>query len=172
MIDLTVFAAGTAVFAFSLFLHVIVWRFFRPSRQLVWLITLFLILPAALFLAAASPAGKCSPIPASTRLLFAYIWNLALSLAYILTYPPIQTGCPSLNIIAAVYSSGAEGMTEEEILKIFSQDSLFSQRLYDLVGDGLVSLNSEDAGITRAGRGLAAFFSGYRRLLGLPKGEG
>ncbi len=168
MIDYEVFAAGTAVFLLSLALHVIVWRVRRPTRQLAWLVSLFFLLPAALYLG----YWFLGPAPNISRLLLAGVWNFALSLAYILTYPPIQTGCPSLCIIAAVYSAGKKGMTEEEIQKIFSQDSLFSQRMYDLVGDGLVSLRSRDAGITSTGRGLVTFFTLYRRILGLPKGEG
>ncbi|HDL65011.1 MAG TPA: hypothetical protein ENH12_06435 [Proteobacteria bacterium] len=174
MINPLILALGGASFLFAFFIHVLFWRIFRPEKQIFWLATIFLMLPTliygAIFLIK-TPADMTSLI-SPFNLILSLIWHYALSAAYIMTYPPIQTGCPSLNIVLAVFRSGREGLSEGEIRNIFSTDSLLSGRIRDLKSDGLIDLKEGAWGLTFPGRFLRTFFSVYRRLLGLPAGEG
>lgn len=106
------------------------------------------------------------------NLIFTLLWHGALSSAYIMTYPPIQAGCPSLKIMLAVSSSLSEGMTSEEINQLFPEDTLFTERIEDLEKEGLITLKYDVWGITFTGRLLSKFFAAYRNLLKLPIGEG
>lgn len=162
-----VIALGTASFLVAFFLHAALWRRGRPAREMTRLFVIFAVLPLPFYLAAgAAEPGRALP------LLFAFLWHLALSAAYIMTYPPIQAGCPSLKIVLLVKNAGAKGLSAEEIRSLFSRDALFDERFRDLVKDGLVAFKYDAWGITLGGRVLSRVFLLYRRLLGLPLGEG
>jgi len=169
--------AGTLGFFLTLALHILIWRLIKPVRQIVWLIIIFLLLPLLGYLSVFVGiliAGSNSLIQATAwlELLFAFIWQLALSLAYIMTYPPIQTGCPTLIIVLAVYRSMPGGLSAGEIRNLFSEHTLFDERKRELKEDGLVQLEDSVWRLTRAGKVISAIFWKYRRLLKLPPGEG
>ena len=162
-----ILSEGTASFLGALALHILAWRWKKPPREMTWLLVIFILLPAAAWLAGII-LGGVEP----ERAALAFIWHTALSLAYIMTYPPIQAGCPSLKIVLAVHRSGDEGLSREGISALFSEESMFDERFNNLVEDGLVSWQYDAWGITGAGRIIARFFLFYRRLLKLPLGEG
>ncbi len=162
-----VIALGTASFLVAFFLHAALWRRGRPEREMTRLFVIFAALPLPFYLA----AGAAGPGRAGL-LLFAFLWHLALSAAYIMTYPPIQAGCPSLKIVLLVKGAGEKGLTADEIRSLFTRDALFEERFRDLVKDGLVAFKYDAWGITLGGRVLSRIFLAYRRLLKLPLGEG
>lgn len=177
MINPVIFLWGGASFLIALLVHILVWRIFQPPRQMMWLVIIFIIFPGLLFITlfavshlGTEPTGRFLASPFNLFLLI--IWHTALSSAYIMTYPPIQTGCPSLKIILAIHSFMPEGLTAEKINEFFSQDTLFTDRFNDLIEDGLISWEYDTWGITATGKLLSKFFSTYRRFLKLPTGEG
>jgi len=162
MVHPIVLLAGSGCFLAALVLHIVIWRTRRPSREMFWLVVIFLIVPVVpMLLLFRSGSGVIAAI----------IFHWALSLAYIMTYPPIQAGCPSLKIILAVDKAGEPGLSLKEIEEIFSQDTLFFDRFDDLISDGLIAWKYDTWGISATGRWLTRFFSAYRRLLKLPLGE-
>jgi hypothetical protein len=173
MIGLRVIAIGTASFLGAFIVHAALWRGGRPRREMTKLFTLFILLPLPLYAAGVlmqvlDPENPGSALP----VLFSYIWHLALAGAYIMTYPPIQAGCPSLKIVLMVKNAGPQGLSAGEIRGLFSRDALFEERFQDLVKDGLVAFKYDAWGITLGGRVLSRIFLAYRRLLNLPLGEG
>lgn len=106
------------------------------------------------------------------RLIYRSLLLASFSLLYIMTYPPIQAGCPSLKIVLAIKAVGEKGLSFEEILALFPPESLFADRFDDLVGEGLISWQYDSWGISATGRWIARFFRFFRRLLDLPLGEG
>jgi hypothetical protein len=173
MISLAVIAIGTATFLGAFLVHAAVWRRGRPPREMTRLFAIFLALPFSLYLAAALAVYVGDLTGASLYpFLFAFLWHLALSSAYIMTYPPIQAGCPSLKIVLLVKNAGPAGLSADEIRSLFSRDALFEERFYDLVKDGLVAFKYDAWGITLGGRVLSRLFIAYRCLLKLPLGEG
>lgn len=140
-----------------------------PRKQILWLGIIFIILPAALYLLkvirAAGDGG-------SEGIFFVFLWHVLLSLVYIMSYPAVQAECPTLKIVLSVADSMPNGMTIEDVGDIFSEDALLNERVEDLIRDGLIFLNEDKCVLSCKGYLLAAFFSGYRGLLGLPAGEG
>ncbi len=157
---------GTASFLAALAVHILTWRRSKPPREMAWLVGIFLALPALAYLGVLIFTGG------TWRLILAFIWHSALSSAYIMTYPPIQAGCPSLKIILEVHRHRAAGLSREEINGLFPPESMFSDRFDDLVEEGLISWQYDAWGISGTGRLLARFFLAYRRILNLPLGEG
>ena len=102
----------------------------------------------------------------------AALWHLALSLSYIMTYPPIQTGCPSLLIVRAVHQARPEGLGENELIAMFTDRELLTERIKDLTGDGFIKLQDEAWGLNLSGKIIGRIFRLYRRVLNLPRGEG
>ncbi len=168
MVTPSLIAWGTAGFLASLLLHVILWRWRKPPREMMWLVIIFILLPGLVYL------GIFLGIRAAEggAWLLSYLWLSALSAAYIMTYPPIQAGCPSLKIVLEVHRNRSRGLSREEIDGIFPREAMFSDRFDDLVEDGLVSWEYDAWGITGTGRLVARFFLAYRRLLRLPIGDG
>ena len=177
MVEPLVLLWGTISFTAALVVHIIIWRIFQPNRQMMWLVVIFIILPGLLYIAlfiifylGALP-HRCF-LASPFNLFFTLIWHCALSSAYIMTYSPIQAGCPSLKIMLSIAATMPEGMTFKDIEQIFSEDTLFSDRIEDLEEDGLITLKYNAWGMTFTGRLLSEFFLAYRKLLKLPLGEG
>lgn len=167
MIDYFILVLGTCSFIITLIIHISVWRLIRPVRQMVWLAAIFIILPSAIYLFL-----FYSHYLPEFDIVFAFLWHIALSSAYIMSYPLFQADCPSLKIILAISSYMPEGITEDSINRLFSQDILLYDRMEDLVNDGLILSKNGSWIISYKGRLLSSFFLIYRRLLGLPPGEG
>ena len=105
---LSAMASGTAGFLAALAIHIIVWRWRKPPREMMWLVVIFILLPGVVYAGILLAAGRADSSPAgfgptAWNLLFSYIWLCALSSAYIMTYPPIQAGCPSLRIVLEIH---------------------------------------------------------------------
>jgi hypothetical protein len=178
MITPSIFLWGTISFLIALMVHILIWRFKKPPREMMWLVVIFILLPGIIYFGIvlsslfSSSRQSCFAHPDIINRILTFIWHSALSSAYIMTYPPIQAGCPSLKIMLAIYSSRTAGMTIKDIERIFPEDTLFSDRFDDLIEDGLISWKYDAWGITGTGRLLARIFLTYRRLLKLPIGEG
>ena len=167
MINSSILSLGTYSFFASLIIHILIWRLIRPSKHLVWLGIIFIILPLAIYLTFPFFVDI-----SALATVFAFLWHTALSSAYIISYPLFQADCPSLKIILAIYSYMPKGLTEESINKLFSQDILLYGRIEDLVNDGLIVSKNGAWVMSYKGRLLSLVFFIYRRLLGLPPGEG
>ena len=168
---------GTLGFIITLILHIFIWRLYRPTRQILLLAIIFILLPLMGYLSIfiiiiIYGANSLLQVTTSLELLFAFIWHFALSLAYIMTYPPIQTGCPTLIIVLAVYRSMKEGLSAGDIRNLFSEHILFIERMRELEEDGLVQSKDSIWRLTFAGKTVRAVFGKYRRILKLPIGEG
>jgi hypothetical protein len=177
MIDPQIILWGTTSFLVALALHILIWRGFHPPREMALLIIIFLIFPGLIYftLFIISISGGARPecfLGSLPNLIFTFIWHAAFSCAYIMTYPPIQAGCPSLKIMLVVSASMPDGMEWREIELTFSKEALLLNRIEDLKKDGLLTLKYDIWGISGTGRLISWIFINYRRLLNLPLGEG
>lgn len=176
-ITLLVFLIGTASFLCSMLVHIQVWRALPHARTIARLFAIFVIWPALFFLALAG-AGFIFESPGSwfirnpANLSYVYIWHLELSAIYIMTYPAIQAQSPTLVLLLAIARNMPEGLDARQIREIFSSDALLHDRFADLVSDGFLICMGEEYTLTAKGRILRAIFFAYRRLMGLPRGEG
>jgi len=176
-VTLFTFLAGTASFLLAMLLHAVRWRIPLSARTTAGLFATFVAWPAAAYLvlfglghALQSPGSWF--VRAPFHLLFVYVWHLALSAVYIMTYPAIQAESPSLVMMLAVAAKMPEGADMEDICQAFPPQSLLRDRLDDLLADGLLQDSGAGYVLSWKGQLLAAVFTNYRRLLGLPMGEG
>ena len=168
MIDLRVFILGAAGFLLAFFIHIAIWRVKKPANEISGLFFIFIALPAIIYALVLLSLGQC--FLSRPDIVFSFILEILLSLSYIMTYPAIQAPSPSLRIIWAAHSIiGGLGM--EEVIRIFPKDSL-SNCLDNLKDAGLIYLKEDKVTLSPGGRLLSGGFRWYRRLLGLPNGEG
>jgi hypothetical protein len=132
--------------------QLLLWRHFKPRRQILALFALYFS-PAAFLLLFAPPAG---------------VFLLGLSFAYVMTFPAIQAESPTLRLIRLLRENGGE-MAESELIRLLGEGSILDDRKRDLASDGLIGEKGE---LGLAGRGLALFFRAYRRMAGLKEGNG
>jgi hypothetical protein len=164
-----VFALALLLFLVSLLVHVLIWRIRRPRHDALALFLTFSTVPAAAMgalVAAGFVAGPGADIAATVLL------HGALSACYIASYPAAQALSPSLDILLLIDSSTGGSMSREEILANYSEDILIRERIEDLGRSTLVRRLGNDFSLSPAGGAVALFFKVYRRLLGLPTGEG
>lgn len=151
---------GAAWFAAALALHVVVWRWLAPRRELPWLFAILLGVPCV--------AWACSP--GNVR---AFVVAASLSLAYIQTYPAAQARSPSLLILAAARRLSANGcVTRDDLAAAVRADMSLDVRFSDLDRERLLEPTADGLRLTRTGRILAAAFVMLRRALNLGQGAG
>lgn len=154
-------------FAATLAVHVVIWRLCRVRREMLWVFVLFLLLPLAAALALALSGHVLAEY-----VLAGWLIHIALSAAYVLTYPAFREEIPSFRILRTLAQAGERGMTQEEVLSLLEKSSLFSDKMTDLTSDGLLREVSGHVRLTLAGRAIAVLFRSYRRVLGLQSGLG
>lgn len=153
-------AVGIGWFIVALAVHVAVWRWVAPRRELPWLFVILLGVPAA--------AWACSP--GSVR---AFVVAASLSLAYIQTYPAAQARSPSLLILTAARRLAAQGcVTRDDLAAAVRADMSLDVRFSDLDRERLLEQTADGSRLTLAGRLLAMAFVAFRRALNLGQGVG
>lgn len=169
--DPKVILYGFIMFLTCLSLHVVSWRIRIPKSDALALCFLFIALPAAFFVFVFGSSWNplnVSGIDAVAVLVF----HFALSLVYISSYPAAQAISPSLEMLLVIASSPDRRLTAEGVLERFNDQGLLHARVDDLKGSVLVSQRNGCLELTAAGKAVIVFFVLYRRLLGLPVGEG
>lgn len=154
-------AVGIAWFVVALVVHVLVWRWAAPRRELPWLFVILLGVPAA--------AWAWSP--GNVR---AFVVAASLSLAYIQTYPAAQARSPSLLILTAARRLAAQGRcaTRNDLAAAVRADMSLDVRFSDLDRERLLEQTSDGPRLTPLGRLLAMAFVAIRRALNLGQGAG
>lgn len=97
---------------------------------------------------------------------------LLLASAYVQTYPAFQEDIPSFKILLSLKSSTSGALSEKQIVDMLADDDLLTDKIQDLVDDGLVSRTDNHLKVTRTGQLLSFFFLSYRSWLGLESGNG
>ena len=133
------------------------------------LFSIFLVVPTAvaLLILAAGAVVPEARMPDALEVAAVLLLHLALSSAYIQSYPAAQAMAPSLEIAYAVRRSMPRGLSREELLARLNTGALVQERVEDLVADRLVRVEGDRYFLTPASAGLIRFFLGLRALLGL-----
>lgn len=169
MLYLNCLAWGLGSFAAIFFVHLAIWRTGQVRREMLWLFVLFLFIPTA-----------TAAIAVFVGLPLSEVWMtlllcLAVSAAYIQTYPALKEDIPSFKILLCVHalaSSDTSGVMAEEVVATVGGTGLITVKLDELNGDRLLLEHQGNIILAPAGRVLALFFYYYRRLLGLAAGKG
>lgn len=163
---LMVFSLGALSFGVSFIVHVAVWRSMKPCRDLRMLWAVFLGAPILSFLGSLFLGADLQGV------MLALLLQLLLAGAYIISYPAVASIAPTLRIVFFVASSKQQGVSESEIKNALDEAGAIDSCILSLKGAGLLSMQDNGYLLTPQGRLLAGVFCLYRRLLGLPQGEG
>lgn len=177
---MNVFLAAFVLFSAAVCLHIAVWMVVKPRGHISALAFVFLVFPAILSIVVMSLGqgvlynAGLSFAASLTREEWAaaLLMHFSFSSAYILTYPAIQAGCPSLRMLLIIGSGMPEGITHENLRKEFGMEALFLPRVNDLLDSNFVREDNDMLVLTATGRILAGFFALYRKAIGLPAGMG
>jgi hypothetical protein len=174
MITSLTFVIGSASFTVSFLAHLILWRVYRPRRELNWLVCIFFLLPIVCYLGLLFilPQVKGSLIVGWPSIFYISLWHILLSLVYLLSYPAVQSPCPSLKIILLISKVMPSGLSFAELNESFSHGQLYGDSFSNLKDDGMLYIENDRYHISHKGRWLVIFFTVYRKLFGLPEGEG
>lgn len=156
---------GITVFVICLCIHLLLWRIRRPGNEVLALLLIFFIMPLLVicFLRFLDGVEFLShPVNLATISLL----HLALSIAYIITYPAARATSPTLKILLVVASAMPNGLTRAEIVKYVDVPELFSNCLKDLECS-LIAKEGDGFVLTRKGKLAVRFLILFRRMLGL-----
>jgi hypothetical protein len=159
--------SGLALFAMIFGVHIACWRARVVRREMLWLLLLFIVLPAAVAGALIVDGSIYGP-----DILAAGMICLACSVVYVQTYTAIKEDIPSFRILLYLDACGDRGANEREVLEQLMSDTLFSDKIANLVDDSLIAVDNNTYRLKPAGRFLARTFLVYRRMLGLTLGAG
>ena len=168
----SILSCGLGLLAFSMFLHIVVWRAFPVKNQPSRLAVIFVVLPA-LILAFCYLAGLSSwrsiPHWSWASWLLIYLLDLPLSLAYMVLYTLVTGFSPSISILEHVEENMPQGLPRDQLLPHwFTHDRLAGARHDNLVKRGLVSDNGGVLQLQPRGKFVAICFLIFRRFIGLP----
>ena len=156
-------SAAVLTLAAGILIQILIWNYYsRLHRshvpdQMALLFLIFAGLPFAVFLINGNPDQL--------------VWSLGFGGSYIMTFPAVAAKSPSILIID--YLSRNPNADQGEIFEaLVSKADLVGDRVQDLRCDGLSSSKSSEFKPSRAGMMIGYIFLFYRRLLGLPPGEG
>ncbi|MEK8015729.1 MAG: hypothetical protein VSS75_002595 [Candidatus Parabeggiatoa sp.] len=156
---------GLLCFLFALIAQIFIWRIWAPKKQIVWLFGIFLGMPLFVLIACANGFE----LTLLDSFAVALLW-LALSVAYIQTYPALKEDIPSFRLLLLLDKH--PGMSKEAIIEAMKQENIFSAKLDELENDTLLVNKKGRLELSPAGRKLADLFYYYRKILGLKPGEG
>ena len=156
---------GLTVFVICLCIHLLLWRIRRPGNEVLVLLLIFFIMPLLVICFSRFLYGVeflSHPVNLATISLL----HMALSSAYIATYPAAKATSPTLKILLIVASAMPTGLTRADIVNHVDVPELFSNYLKDLECS-LIAKEGDGFVLTWKGRLTVSFFILFRRMLGL-----
>lgn len=162
---------GLGLFLLCLGLHLLLWRCRVPYMSSLLLLVIFFAPAAAIVLYSSAGAPWVLPLT-MPEILAALLLHASLAAAYIASYPAVRAVSPSLDILLIIESSRDKKITREELKKKFSDIRLVHARIDDLKDYHFMIEQGDRFCLASAGKAVVALFTLYRRLLGLPQGEG
>lgn len=163
LISLNLWQYGVLSYLFCHLLHLLVWRSSGIEPGVRLLFTLLVGVPVLIYLNLLLKFGVAWIAPALIHFL--------LAANYIAIYPAFQASSPTIRILAFLWKT-KRTMGERELVSQFGTQDLMGKRVEDLTLSGLVRAENGALLLSAKAKLLAGFFVFYRRLLGLPRGEG
>jgi hypothetical protein len=140
-----------------------------PKNDVLTLFVIFLGIPLCVFfLLVFKGQGNWDTI----ELLQILILHSSLALVYIASYPAAQAHSPSLSILLIIGSSAKGHLTAEEINRQYTTDQTIIRRVDELEIYGMIEKRDNVFILKPIARVIIRLYIFYRRLLGLPPGEG
>jgi len=159
-----------ALFATAFAVHWLLWRLWRPKRQIVSLLYLFEgVLGVVLLLAWLVPNWPFWRSGVWPWLHVALFYE-AVSLAYIVAFSALEQDSPSMTIVVFVADAKGQGRTREELYNLIGQDFIIGYRFESMVHGQLIEKVGDVYRLTLKGALWARVFLFYRRLFRLRLG--
>ncbi len=160
----TVLYLGLELFCFCLAAHIVIWRVFRPRKQIVLLTLIFTFGPSLMLgivvLASRIDLSSCG---------LALLLHLALAAVYINLYTLVAGFSPSIGILERVDESMPRGLQRNELAPPwFNDENLSGARRENLLSSGLVYESGGLLLLSPRGLLVSRIFLTFRRFLGLP----
>ena len=167
--SIEVLSNGFMTFSACLVFFIISIRVHRPKKEIMYVLTIFIIVPTIIFAIIFFTNDFRQDI-----LNFMVITEIhyVMSLAFIQTYPVLRIEIPTFKILLLLNNAKSAGLTKLKLKELMPEGELLTDRLMDLSNDGLISYNDGILDLKFPGRILALIFCYYRRLLGFPIGRG
>ena len=165
---------GIETFTVCWLVHVIVWRLFKPKTYLVWLPSIFFLLPACIWLY----SGARSTIGIDAAVTQPYIAGMSLhfflSCCYICGFAGVAEYSPSAEILKVIKRHMPGGVSTASLqVQAFTEYALTGKRIDHLLGSKLIRREGELLVPTAYGFFLFSLCKFYRLIVGVKvKGEG
>jgi hypothetical protein len=166
-----------ALFAIAQVIHIVRWRWRRPSGYLLWFFKVWIVVPAlciAAWLVGLAYAAQRIDWDNAIAWFGAFVGYSALCGAYVMIYPGIsELSSPSLEILRELHNAPdcAMPVAAVRILPLSGAESV-RHRIAGLQASGLVDLRDGFLTVTPKGRRIAAVLNAYRAMLGIAPGAG
>lgn len=162
---------GPALFVLAFLVHWIVWQIRRPQATGQVLIVLLSGTvvggAAALWLGGHAESSLARFLPGDVGAWVQTVaFGLAISAAYVLTYPAIEVESPIMVIIDLIERAGPGGLERDELYRRLDDGFLVTPRIDDLVSEGLAVDDAGGCRLTEKGRSLGRIFIVWRKVLG------
>ncbi len=159
---------GFTFFNLMLISHLILWRLCRVTREIFYLMLIFLLL-GPLLMGVVCLAGQWIPEEFYASLMV----YLSFSLVYLQTYPALRVEIPTFRILRLIQEAKTEGLDERTIYEKMQRGRhLYGPKVTELENDRLLIRQKDQLVLSKAGAFMADTFIIYRRFLGLKTGLG
>jgi hypothetical protein len=148
--------------------HVVWWRLRRPAADMAAIFGVFFLLPSIAYAALVIGGALGIAAISSVQVILSFVLHLALSCAYVQTYPAVQAQSPTLCILLAVRAA-RDGLDEAGIGRALDMGGLVGERANDLLRNGLLVREGTRMLASREGHAMAIAFGAYRGWLGLSR---
>jgi len=169
---LNILLAASTLFLLTLLLHIAIWRVRPPYASALVLVFLMVGLPTIGLAALMTAPEVVGPRVAATDVAAVLLLHVSLAAAYIASYPAARAVSPSLDILCYLASAGPRGLTEAEMTARYTAERILQSRIDDLAVYKFLFERDGRYHLSRMARVVAAGFLAYRKLLGLPVGQG
>lgn len=152
---------GLSLFLIPFMIHIIFWRFTpirRDPKRLVLVLAGSQVL-LLFFLIMTRDYVALTDVPIS-RWTHAWFVSVSLLLAYVLTYPGIESDSPS-NLIL-IFVRRQEHARTVELEKLFAEKALVEDRINNLIRDKKITVENDRLTLTKSGETFLCFFRRVR----------
>ena len=127
MIKLSVIFYPIILLVIILILHILIWRIKRPKKQILFLFSIFIIIPIFIILAFFFLYLKVrSDLVTIEDLWLMLLFYIVLAGVYIQTYPSMQAGSPSL-LIVNIIGRNKKPTDKKEIQNRIQKDNFINE---------------------------------------------
>src|SRR5262245_16689874 len=134
---MSVFLAGTGLFAIAFLIHVFVWNVRRPQHQATALLLIFLFVGLAGLASVWLLIRTGGALPV-LRTALAILLYLSSCLFYFLLFSAVGSDSPTLTLIGIIRKSGSRGVSRERLWQEMAKHSFVRPRLTQMIHDGFL----------------------------------